>query len=154
MSEQTPPDPMVLRIERTFNAPAQAVFDAWTSVEVLRRWWPAGADWDTPLAEIDLRIGGALRIVMRSPDGEESGSGGEFVEITPPERLAFTWTWDEQVGYEGTQLVEVDFTEHPDGTTTVVLTNRGLRDDKSRRDHEEGWQASFDNLDLVLASHR
>jgi uncharacterized protein YndB with AHSA1/START domain len=60
----------------------------------------------------------------------------------------------ERAGYEGTQLVEVDFTEHPDATTTVVLTNTGLRDDKSRRDHEEGWQASFNNLDLVLASHR
>ncbi len=152
MSEQTPLDPTVLRIERTFNAPVHAVFDAWTSVEVLRRWWPAGADWDTPVAEVDLRVGGALRVVMRSADGKEFGGGGEFVEITPPRRLAFSWTWDEQVGYEGIQLVEVDFIEHSDGTTTVVLTNSGLRDDKSRRDHEEGWQASFDNLDLVFIS--
>ena len=150
MSEQTPLDPTVLRIERTFNAPVHAVFDAWTSVEVLRRWWPAGADWDTPSAEVDLRIGGALRVVMRSPDGEEFGGGGEFVEITPPRRLAFSWTWDEQVGYEGTQLVEVDFTEHPDGTTTVVMTNHGLDDEQARESHRDGWEGSFDNLARVV----
>jgi uncharacterized protein YndB with AHSA1/START domain len=46
--------------------------------------------------------------------------------------------------------VEVEFKEEPDGTTTVVLTNSGLSDEESKRSHEEGWQASFDNLDRVL----
>jgi uncharacterized protein YndB with AHSA1/START domain len=46
------PDLLVLRLERTFDPPAQAVFDAWTSREVLRRWWPAGSDWETPVAEV------------------------------------------------------------------------------------------------------
>jgi uncharacterized protein YndB with AHSA1/START domain len=50
MTDPTPPDPTVLRLERTFSAPAQAVCDAWTSGEVLRRWWPAGPDWETPVA--------------------------------------------------------------------------------------------------------
>jgi uncharacterized protein YndB with AHSA1/START domain len=140
-----------LRLERTFNAPAQAVFEAWTSAEVLRRWWPAGADWDTPVAEVDVRVGGALRLVMRSPEGEEFGGRGEYVEVTPPERLVFTWTWDGHEGHEGAQLVEVDFRERPDGTTTVVLTNRGLEDEDAKRSHREGWEASFDNLDRVLA---
>jgi uncharacterized protein YndB with AHSA1/START domain len=146
-----PPDRLVLRLDRTFNAPAQAVFDAWISREVLRRWWPAGSDWETPVAEVDARVGGTLRLVMRSPAGEEFGGSGEYIEITPPKRLAFTWTWDGHEGHEGTQLIEVEFTENPDGTTTVVLANRGLRDEESRRTHREGWQASFDNLERVLA---
>jgi uncharacterized protein YndB with AHSA1/START domain len=151
MTDRTAPDPVPLRLERTFNASAQAVFDAWTSAEVLRRWWPAGSDWETPVAEVDVRVGGTLRLVMRSPDGEEFGGRGEYVEITRPERLVFTWTWDGHEGHEGTQLVEVEFNEHADDTTTVVLTNRGLRDEESKRSHRDGWLASFDNLERVLA---
>lgn len=151
MMDATPADRSVLRMERTFNAPAQAVFDAWTSAEVLGRWWHGGSDWDTPVAEVDVRVGGKLRLVMRSPDGEEFGGSGEYIEITPPNRLVFTWTWDGHEGHEGSQLVEVEFNEGDDGNTTVVLTNRGLRDEESKRSHEEGWQASFDNLDRVLA---
>jgi uncharacterized protein YndB with AHSA1/START domain len=123
----------------------------WTSAEALRRWYPPGADWDTPVAEVDLRVGGRLRIVMRSPGGEEFGGGGEFREIAPPTRLVFTWAWDRPDVAEGAQLVEVDFIERPDGTTTVVLTNRGLRDQASRESHREGWEGSFDNLARVLA---
>jgi len=151
MTDATPPDPTAIRIERTFTAPVRAVFDAWTSAEVLRRWWPAGADWETPVAEVDVRVGGRLRLVMRSPNGDEFGGSGEFTEITAPERLAFTWRWDGHKGHEGTQLVEVEFSERDDGTTTVVLTNRGLTDDESKRSHAEGWEASFDNLERVLA---
>jgi uncharacterized protein YndB with AHSA1/START domain len=116
---------------------------------VLKRWWPAGSDWETPVAEVDARVGGSLRLVMRSPEGEEFGGRGEYLEITSPERLVFTWAWDGQEGEA--QLVEVEFNEHDDGTTTVVLTNRGLRDEESKRSHREGWQASFDNLERVLA---
>jgi uncharacterized protein YndB with AHSA1/START domain len=144
--------PFVLRLERTFRAHAGAVFEAWTSAEVLRRWWPAGPNWETPVAEVDVRVGGRLRLVMRSPDGAEFGGGGAFVEIVPPRRLVFTWTWDGHERHEGSQLVEVDFHERDDGTTTVVLTNRGLRDEESRHSHREGWEASFDNLERVLAA--
>jgi uncharacterized protein YndB with AHSA1/START domain len=152
MTDPTPPDPTALRLERTFSAPAQAVFDAWTSPEMLRRWWPAGSDWETPVAEVDARVGGSLRLVMRSPAGEEFGGGGEYVEVTPPSRLVFTWTWDGHEGHEGTQLVEIEFRQRDDGATSVVLTNRGLRDEASRQSHRQGWEASFDNLDRVLAA--
>ncbi len=90
MSETT-----TLRMERTFQAPAQAVFDAWTSEEVMRRWWHAEHDWETTEAEVDLRVGGAVRVVMRDPHKDvEYGGGGRYTEIEPPNRLAFTWIWD------------------------------------------------------------
>ncbi|HEX2468613.1 MAG TPA: SRPBCC domain-containing protein [Solirubrobacterales bacterium] len=152
MRDPLPPEATALRLERTFKAPAQAVFEAWTSADMLRRWWPAGSDWETPVAEVDVRVGGRLRLVMRSPDGEEFGGGGEYVELTPPERLVFTWRWDGHAGHEGVQLIEVELSQRPDGTTTVVLTNRGLRDEGSKRSHRAGWEASFDNLDRVLAA--
>lgn len=96
-------------------------------------------------------MGGSLRLVMRGPDGEGFGDSGEYLEITPSTRLVFTWTWDGDQANEGTQLVEVEFSEREDGTTTVVLTNRGLRDGEFRRSRRQGWEASFDNLDRVLA---
>ena len=70
-------DNKTLRLERTFQAPAEAVFEAWTSEEVLRRWWHAGHDWETTEAEVDLRVGGAVRVVMRDPHKDvEHGGGG------------------------------------------------------------------------------
>jgi uncharacterized protein YndB with AHSA1/START domain len=151
LTDSAPQDPTAIRIERTFAAPAQAVFAAWTSAEMLRRWYPPGADWDTPVAEVDLRVGGKLRLVMRSPTGDGFGGGGEYREITPPTRLVFTWAWDRPEIGEGMQLVEVEFREHPNGTTTVVMTNRGLIDDESRESHRDGWEGSFDNLVRLLA---
>lgn len=142
-----------LRIERTFHAPADAVFDAWTSPEVLRRWWPAGPDWTNPVAEVDLRVGGRLRLVMRDPDGVEHGGAGRYVAIERPTRLVFTWQWDDPSLGAGEQRVEVTFTANGDGTTTVVLVNHGLADDVAA-DHDEGWRLSFDNLDRVLAQVR
>jgi uncharacterized protein YndB with AHSA1/START domain len=138
-----------LRMERTFDAPAQRVFDAWTSPEVLRRWWHAEHDWETTLAEVDLRVGGAVRIVMRDPEKDaEYGGGGQYLEIDPPRRLVFTWYWD---GNATRQVIEVDF-EEADGVTTVRFTHRDLWDEEAVRDHEDGWSNCFDNLDRVFAA--
>jgi uncharacterized protein YndB with AHSA1/START domain len=152
VSEPTPSGPVVLRMERTFSAQPEAVFEAWTGAEVLRRWWAPGPDWETPIAEADVTVGGRLRIVMRSPDGEEFGGGGEYVEVMPPERLVFTWRWDGHEGHEGSQLIEVEFSDNGDGTTKVVVTNRGLKDEESMKSHREGWQGSLANLERVLAA--
>ena len=141
MSENT-----TLRMERTFRAPAQAVFDAWTSEEVMRRWWRVESDWETPVAEVDLRIGGSVRVVMRTQDGTEYGGGGQYTEIDPPNRLVFTWIWD---GNDTRQLIEIDFEEH-DGATTVRFTHRDLWDEAAVRSHEEGWNGTFDNLEREL----
>ena len=59
-----------LQMERTFAAPAQAVFDAWTSEEVIRRWWHTERGYETSEAQVDLRVGGAVRVVMRDPETE------------------------------------------------------------------------------------
>jgi uncharacterized protein YndB with AHSA1/START domain len=143
-------DPSAIRLERIIEAPREAVFDAWLSAEMLRRWWPAGSDWETPVAEVEPRVGGRLRLVMRSPEGEEFGGSGEYLEIERPERLVFRWTWDGHAAHEGDQLIEVELNDGGDGTTQVLLTNRGLPDDEAKRSHREGWEASFDNLERVL----
>lgn len=138
-----------LVIERPFQAPAQAVFDAWTSEEVLRRWFHAEHDWETPDAQVDLRIGGAVRVVMRDPHKDaEHGGGGHYTEIDPPNRLVFTWTWDNDDEDRQT-LIELDF-EEVDGVTTVRFTHNNLRDQESVTSHEGGWTRCFDNLERAL----
>jgi uncharacterized protein YndB with AHSA1/START domain len=139
-----------LRMRRTFAAPAEAVFDAFTSEEVIRRWWHAGHDWETPVASVDLRVGGAVRVLMRNPhEGVEHGGGGRYTEVDPPSRLAFTWVWDDDEE-EVEQLIEVDF-EEEDGVTTVLFTHSGLWDEDSIPQFESGWGKCFDNLEGVLS---
>ena len=138
-----------LLIERAFQAPAQAVFDAWTSKEVLRRWFHAEHDWETSEAQVDLRLGGTVRVVMRNPHkNTEHGGGGHYTEIDPPARLVFTWTWDNDEEDRKT-LIELDF-EESEGVTTVRMTHSGLRDAESVRSHEGGWTRCLDNLQRVL----
>ncbi|HWI72342.1 MAG TPA: SRPBCC domain-containing protein [Baekduia sp.] len=137
-----------VRIERTFQAPAERVFDAWTSEEVLRRWWQAERGWETTEAEVDLRVGGAVRVVMHDPAKDvDYGGGGTYTEVEPPRRLAFTWLWD---GDTRRTLIEIDF-EEADGATTVRFTHSGLWDEEAVRSHEGGWSTIFDNLGRVLA---
>jgi uncharacterized protein YndB with AHSA1/START domain len=144
-------DDKTLRVERTFQAPIEAVFDAWTSEEVIRRWWQAERGWDTAEAEVDLRVGGAVRVVMRDPTkGVEYGGGGSYTEIERPTRLAFTWIWD---GNTRRTLIEIDF-EETDGITTVRFTHSGLWDEEALRSHEDGWRKLFDSLQRALEAAR
>lgn len=140
-----------VRIERTFQAPAEAVFGAWTSEEVMRRWWQAERGWETSEAEVDLRVGGDVRVVMCDPETDvEHGGGGKYTEIEPPTRLAFTWLWD---GDSRRTLIEIDFEEN-DGSTTVRFTHSGLWDEEAVRRHEGGWGRILDNLGRMLEADR
>jgi uncharacterized protein YndB with AHSA1/START domain len=138
-----------LRIERSYRASAEAVFDAWTSEEVIRRWWHAEHDWETTEAEVDLRVGGVVHVVMRDPAKDAGyGGGGRYTEIDRPTRLAFTWAWD---GDDTRQLIELEFEER-DGVTTVRFTHSGLWSEEAVRSHEAGWRGCFENLERALAA--
>jgi len=139
----------VVRIERTFEASAEDVFDAWTSEEVIRRWFKPADGWREADAQVDLRVGGRIRVVMRTPDGEPVGAGGEYTLIERPHRLAFTWTFDDDPSNE--QMIELEFTER-DGVTTVLFVNSDISE-KERRDAQyEGWSTCFDEIERGLRS--
>jgi len=148
MVDPTAPGPRPLRIVRTFTAPIRRVFDAWTDVDVLRRWWPAGSDWEPAVAEVDVRTGGRLRLVVRTPSGDSFGGEGRYLEVRPPERLVFTWLWDEPTG-RPSQTVDVTFIDNGDETTTVVLVSKGITSE-DLDNHDRGWRLSLDNLETVL----
>jgi uncharacterized protein YndB with AHSA1/START domain len=139
---------LVLRIERTFDAPVEEVFAAWTSEEVMRRWWYVGDIPEDVSEEVDVRVGGKLRLVVRSSDGDVRGGRGEYVEVDPPRRLAYTWRWDHEPRER--QLVEVEFSDQGEATK-VILTNSGFKTEERRDAHAEGWPKCFDLLERALA---
>jgi uncharacterized protein YndB with AHSA1/START domain len=142
----------VVRIERTFDASVERVFEAWTSEEVLRRWLHGMEGWETPTAEVDLRVGGRIRIVMRDPfRGAQSAATGEYTVVEPPHRLAFTWVWDHDP--DQPQLIELEFSEQ-EGRTTVLMTNSSIPTEEQSESQQRGWAVCYDNLEHVLASPR
>jgi glutathione S-transferase len=139
-----------LQLTRRFDAAREDVFDAWTDADVLRRWWAAAPGWDTADAASDARPGGLYRLSMRTDTGDIHTVGGEYTEVTRPERLAYTWMWEDMPGAVVSRVL-VEFHEDGDGTT-VVLTHTGLVDDADRDRHAHGWNGCLDNLDARVLS--
>ncbi len=139
-----------LRLTRTFKAPREKVFRAWTVPEEIVKWWgPEGCS--SPGAEIDLRAGGRYRIAMTTPEQKEIYSFGEYREVAPPEKLVFTWTWEgppEMAGVE--TLITLEFAEKGD-ETELTLTHERFPTQKDKENHEWGWNSCFDCLEKALA---
>jgi uncharacterized protein YndB with AHSA1/START domain len=138
-------------VTRTFDAPRGEVFAAWTDPAVLALWWGPGG-FTTPSVEMDLREGGTYRFAMKPPDGDVVFVGGTFREVKPPDRLVFTWAWEEDDGPGHESLVTVDFAER-DGSTELTLTQERLADATSRDAHVEGWTSTLDRRGPALGRH-
>ena len=139
-------DATTLRIERTIDARAEDVFDAWTNPEVLRRWWTVDPAGMTPVAEVDLRVGGAYRLTMQDSGGDMHTVRGEYRRIDRPGLLVYTWAWEQADGEPGHEsTVTVRFS--PRGDRTVVeIEHTGLESIDSRDRHGIGWKGSLDSL--------
>lgn len=154
-----PTDEQIL-ITREFDAPKHLVYEAWTTPELVKRWWNAKRG-EVTIAEIDLRIGGAWRYVMIADGGFEVGFHGEYREIVPNERIVSTETYEglpaEVPEEQGTTLNTVTFTEI-DGRTTVTLLvqapSRESRDAILDSGMEAGLQDALDLLEEVASSLR
>ena len=139
---------------REFDAPRRLVFQAFTQPELVKRWLLGPPDWEMPICQIDLRVGGAYRYVWRHASGKEMGMGGVYREIVPPERVVCTEQFDEP-WYPGEGLNTTTLVEQ-DGRTTLTVTlryvSREARDGVLRSDMERGVGASYERLDVLLAS--
>ena len=136
-----------LRIERTFAASAGEVFDAWTSPTVMERWFHCEPDWSTPEAEVDLRLGGRVRVVMRRPNGTVASAHGQYTLIDRPHRLVMTWSFDDDPS--NLQRIELSFSES-EGSTTVVLVNTGISTAQRRDAQDWGWNGCLAELERLL----
>jgi uncharacterized protein YndB with AHSA1/START domain len=146
-----PTDDQIL-ITREFNAPRNLVWKAWTTPELVKRWWHANRG-EVTLAEIDLRVGGTWRYVSVTPDGLEVAFHGEYLEIVPDERLVSTEVYE---GYPDAHAVDtLTLTEANGRTTLTVLvqhSSKEHRDAHIESGMEPGMQDALDLLEQVAAS--
>lgn len=150
----TTPSDREIAMSRDFDAPRRLVYEAYTKPELLKRWLGVFAGWSLAVCEIDLRVGGAYRYVWHGPDGVQMGMSGVYREIEPLDRIVATELFDDP-WYPGEALGTVSFVEH-EGKTTLTITmqysSKETRDSVLQTPMEQGMNAGFDNLDLVLAS--
>ena len=147
-----PSDTQVL-ITREFNAPRHLVFKAWTTPELIRRWW-AGDRGEVTFAEVDLRVGGKWRYAMIANGGFEVAFHGEYREIVPNERIVSTEIF-EGMPDAGAAVSTVSFTESDGRTTLTILVeqpDREIRDAFIASGMESGLQEALDDLEEVAIS--
>jgi uncharacterized protein YndB with AHSA1/START domain len=145
------PTPRIsVRLRRWFDAPRESVFRAWTDPETLRQWWcPAG--WTPGDIEVDLRVAGAYRIGMRNSfSGAAVSVRGRFLEVKKPDRLVYTWQWEN--AFDGIETrVTVQFAERGTGTE-IVLFHEDLPEISVCLRHREAWIAAWRRIDISLYS--
>ena len=148
-----PTDEQIL-ITREFDAPRHLVYEAWTTPELVRRWWHADRG-EMTIAEIDLRVGGTWRYVMVTPDGLEVGFHGEYREIVPNERLVSTEVYE---GFpDGEALDTLTLTEADGRTTLEILVEHASKEHRDAHiasGMEDGMQDAMDLLEQVAVSLR
>lgn len=138
-------------MKRVFDAPRTLVFEAWTRPDILKRWY-GPPDWNLVVCDVDLRVGGSYRFVLRGPDGTEMGMRGVYREVSPPERLVNTETFDAPWDM-GESLITATYTEHGGKTTltaTLRFESKQARDAVLNSNMEKGAGASYERLAILL----
>jgi uncharacterized protein YndB with AHSA1/START domain len=134
-----------LEITRNFEAPPALVFKAWTTREHLLRWW-GPKDFTATSEKLEFRVGGAYRHAIHSPDGKSYGMSGVYREIVEPERIVFTFAWD-----DGPETL-ITVTIKPEGNgTRLTFRHEPFADAASRDSHEGGWGECLDRLVAEMA---
>jgi uncharacterized protein YndB with AHSA1/START domain len=149
----TPTDREIV-LTRVFDAPRHLVWDAFTKPELLKRWF-GPRDWSLVVCEVDLKVGGGFRFVLRGPDGRDMGMRGTYREIVPGERSVHTESFDDFPG--GDSTVTTVLTEKAGTTTltaTVLYPSREVRDAVIQSGMEHGAAESYDKLAELLANDK
>ena len=148
-----PTDTQIL-ITREFDAPKDLVYKAYTTPELIKRWW-SGDRGAVTIADVDLRVGGSWRYVMTANGGLEVGFHGSFREIVPNERIVSTDVFEGMP--DGEAVETATFTETDGRTTLTILVqhqNQQHRDAHINSGMEGGMNEAFDRLEQVAQSLR
>lgn len=150
-----------LVITRTFDAPRELVWKAWTEPEHLMRWW-GPKNYTSPVCKVDFRVGGKYLVCMRSPEGKDYWSTGVYREIVPTEKIVCTDSFADEKGnivsashygmsgdWPKELLMTVTFEEN-NGKTNMTLRHVGLPAGDMGDMAEQGWNESFDKLAETL----
>ncbi len=148
---ETGSDELVLELKRNLPAPPMVVFAAFSDPNELAKWWgPKG--FTIPSLSFQARVGEGYRIEMQPPEGDAFHLTGEFREVQPPTRLAFTFVWEPPDADDAETLVDLSFRDLGE-STKVVFTQGPFKTEARRTLHRDGWSDSFDKLErrLVIA---
>ena len=140
-----------LLITRTFDAPASMLFALWSQPEHLKRWM-GPASFTCPDAEIDFRVGGAYRVMIKSREHGENWFGGVYREIVPNKRLVFTFAWDNDGPSAGIETVVTITFEEKRGKTVQTFHQRPFLNAERRDSHVGGWTSAFEKLAAYAAT--
>lgn len=147
MSEQTATSQKQFTITRVFAAPRELVWRAWTDPEEAAFWWhPRGVVTPRESVEIDARPGGRYRYTMIAPDGTEYPTAGVYREVTPPERLVFTWGSPDDPD-DSAPVITVDLATHGEDETRMTFHLQGIDAAPGDENVYDGWDSAFDMLD-------
>ena len=154
-AEAAPTSDRELVLTRIINAPREKVFRAWTDPQLLKQWF-APAPWTTPVAELDVRPGGANLIVMRGPDGNEFPNRGVYLEVVKNERLVFTDAYTKAWEPSDKPFMTVTLTFEDQGGKTKYTATVLHWSEEDRLAHEkmgfhEGWGQCTDQLAALVA---
>jgi uncharacterized protein YndB with AHSA1/START domain len=147
-----PEDTQIL-ITREFAAPRHLVWEAWTNPDLIRRWWHANRG-EMTIAEVDLRVGGQWRYVMKTGDGHEVAFHGEYREIDAPKRLVATEVYEDYP--EAEALNTVTFTEVDGRTTATMLVEHATKEHRDMHvdsGMEDGLQDALDLLEQLAIAN-
>jgi uncharacterized protein YndB with AHSA1/START domain len=137
----------ILELQRVLPATRSIVFRAVSTSDQLAKWWgPAG--FTVPSLEFDPRVGETYRIEMQPPEGDRFYLTGEFREVDPPARLAYTFVWEEPDPDDVETLVALSFRDLGE-TTEVVMTQGPFRTEARRELHRNGWTDALDRLEQL-----
>ena len=140
-----------LTITRVFEAPPSLVFKVWSHPRHVKKWW-GPRDFSVPACQMDFREGGTFRSCIRSPQGDDFWMSGVYREIDEPERLAFTFAWEEPEGVPGEPtMVTVTFDEQ-EGNTSVTFHQEPFDSVGERDSHRDGWVECLERLDAYLSA--
>ncbi len=137
-----------LFLSRHYAAAPERVWRAWTDPQALKQWWGPSNE---PVSEavVDLRVGGAFRISFGGPQGREHTCAGEYLVVTPPRELSFTWCWPNSTP-ERVSRVTILFKPAAGGTDLEFRHDRFF-DEAARDNHKRGWSGSLDKLERLFA---
>jgi len=141
---------LMLHLERVLPAPRPFVFSMHSEPELLARWWgPKG--FSAPSVELDVRAGGSYRIEMQPPEGDTFFLSGEFREVDPATRLAYTFRWEDPDPDDRETVVALSLRDL--GTSTGLTVEQGPFATEDRRAlHERGWTDALDRLEELMTN--
>jgi len=133
-----------LTLKRTFAAPRERVFRAWTDPKELARWFAPSSDYSVVIPEFDFIVGGKYLLEAHHKGGNVHRIAGTYREIKPPEKIVFTWRWEKDPNSHDS-LVTVEFRDLGQ-STEIAVTHEQLPSVEERDRHSQGWNGCLDQL--------